>query len=252
MKRVINLYKPIGMTPLEALHRFKELYPAYRGKKMSYPGRLDPLAEGVLILLVGDENKKMRHYMKLDKEYIADILFGISSDSHDILGIAVRGEKVEIDERTLKKRMKQLKGSYTQKIPFYSSVRVKGKPLFYYARQGKTETISIPEFRVKIHDIQIEHSYFIPPEKLLKDIIKKIDLVQGDFRQEEIKEQWKNILTSCPEKFFVMNVRISCSSGTYIRAIADDVGKEYGGGILIGLKRTHVGKFEIKESVRLK
>jgi len=85
MKKTINLYKPVGMTPLQAVEKLREKNTVYNGKKMSYAGRLDPMAEGVLLILVGDENKKMKQYMGFDKEYKAEILFGFSSDSNDVL-----------------------------------------------------------------------------------------------------------------------------------------------------------------------
>ena len=58
MNKVINLYKPVGFTPLQAVERFKEENVRYKKEKISYPGRLDPMAQGVLLLLVGDETKK--------------------------------------------------------------------------------------------------------------------------------------------------------------------------------------------------
>jgi tRNA pseudouridine55 synthase len=163
----------------------------------------------------------------------------------------IKGGKIPIDEKELKKKIKQLKGNYTQKIPMYSSIRVKGKPLFYYARKGKTENIQPPEFVVSIKEIQIEDVFHISSQKLLKDIIKKINNLEGDFRQEEIINAWKNILENSEEKYKVIQVRIACSSGTYIRAIAEDIGKTYGGGMLISLQRTKVGRFDVRDSLKI-
>ncbi len=252
MKKIINLYKPIGLTPLEAIIKFKQRNSEYKNKKTSYPGRLDPMAEGVLLVLIGDENKKMKDYMKLDKEYLAEILFGFFSDSHDILGIPNKREKVIIEIKKLKKKIKNLKGTYNQKIPVYSSFKIKGKPLFYYARNNKLNEIEIPEIKVKIKNIKIEDIYEISSSRLLKEITKKIDLVKGDFRQSIIKKEWNYLLNREKEKFIVIKVLINCSSGTYIRAIADDLGKDFGGGILFNLKRTKVGKFNSENSIQLK
>ena len=251
MKKVINLYKPVGLTPLQALEKFKDNNSAYRGKKMSYPGRLDPMAEGILIVLVGDENKKMEQYMKLDKEYIAQILFGFNSDSHDVLGIPNRGERKEIDDKTLKKKIKSFKGDYDMKVPVFSSIRVKGKALLNYARRGKLDKIEIPRFRVRIKSIFIDNIYEISGRRLLKEILKKINMVKGDFRQDEIKTRWRLLLNGSEEKFKVVKIYVKCSSGTYIRAIARDVGMELGGGILLSLMRTKVGMIDIKDSVRI-
>ena len=250
MKKIINLYKSIGLTPLEAINEYKKRNSEYKNKKTSYPGRLDPMAEGVLLVLIGDENKKMRNYMKLDKEYLAEILFGFSSDSHDILGIPNKGEKIIIEIKKLKKKIKNFKGTYNQKIPVYSSFKIKGKPLFYYARNNKLNEIEIPEIKIKIKNIIIKSIYEISSSRLLKEIIKKINLVKGDFRQSTIKKKWNYLLRE-KERFVIVKILINCSSGTYIRAIADDLGKDFGGGILFNLKRTRVGKYTIKDSMRI-
>ena len=249
MKPVLNLYKEVGMTPLEAIKQIKDKYHVYRNKKMGYAGRLDPLAEGVLIVLVGDENKKIGQYMGFDKEYNAEILLGFSSDSHDVLGIAKKINYIDIDEKDLKKQIKNFKGKYEQKIPEYSSYKIKGKPMFYYARKG----IDVQEVKksVIIKKIQINSIYKISNKRLLKLINNKLGKVKGDFRQSEILDSWNNLLQE-ERKYLVVNLNIECSSGTYIRAIAEDLGNRTGcGGLLLSLKRTRVGKFLIRDSMRL-
>ena len=76
MKNIINIYKKAGETPLEAINRLRSRRPEYQDVKITYAGRLDPLAEGVLILLAGDAVYEKEKYLKLDKEYEAEILFG--------------------------------------------------------------------------------------------------------------------------------------------------------------------------------
>jgi len=251
MKSIISLYKPVGMTPLQAVDAFKKKNTDYIGKKISYPGRLDPMAQGVLLLLVGDENKKMIKYMKLDKEYRAQIVFGFSTDSYDVLGLPEFHEG-DIDERELKKTIKSFQGTYTQTIPSFSSYKIKGKPLFYYAR-NKTLPKQLPQKKVQIKNIKINSIHTITANRLLKQIQSKISKLEGDFRQEEILKQWNKLLTNKEQKFTIADVTLSVSSGTYIRAIADDLGKQLQtGAILLNLIRTKVGKYDIGESVRLK
>ena len=272
MKQVINLYKPVGLSPLQAIEKFKKFNRAYKNKKMGYAGRLDPMAEGVLLALVGDENKKMGGYLKLDKEYRAEILIGLKSDSCDVLGVVEKGGFVEVDEKVLKKKLKMLKGKYNQKIPKYSSYRFKGRPMFYYALRGK-EVEDVKKV-VEIKDVRINSVYKIGSGKLLKYVLNKIDKVDGKFRQKEIKEKWREVLeggednesaryrnkdpptqplnVSQTRLFVVIDVTIVCSSGTYIRAIADDIGEGYGGGLLLSLKRIRVGNFDVRESEKLR
>ena len=83
----LKLDKKSGETPLECINRFKVNNPEYKNDKMTYAGRLDPLASGVLLVLVGEECKNKEEYLKLDKEYELTILFGFKTDSFDILGM---------------------------------------------------------------------------------------------------------------------------------------------------------------------
>lgn len=246
MKKIINLFKPVGMTPLQTIERFKEENSKYKGIKMGYAGKLDPMAEGVLLILVGDEGKRIYEYTKLDKEYRAKILFGVSTDSYDILGIPkIRNRKnEEIDISELKKRIKSLKGGYEQEIPIFSSKFIK------YARKNKK--IELPKKTIKIKEIQINSITRITSNKLFRGIVKKIGLLKGNFRQNKILEKWRELLEYREEKYTIVDLTISCSSGTYIRAIANDLGEGFGGGILLNLFRTRVGKFELKDSLRLK
>ncbi|MBU4536810.1 hypothetical protein KJ603_02105, partial [Patescibacteria group bacterium] len=87
MKKILKLYKRISETPLESIQQWKKENPEYIDEKMTYAGRLDPMAEGELLVLVGEECKKKEEYLRLDKEYEVDILFGFETDSYDILGI---------------------------------------------------------------------------------------------------------------------------------------------------------------------
>ena len=274
MKKILNLYKKVGWTPLETIEKFKLKNPAYKSKRMGYAGRLDPMAEGVLIVLCEEENKKIAQYMGFDKEYVAEFLLGFASDSNDVLGIAEPGignsiegtrdkllesEKGNIflgnnktDEeiqKELKKKIKGFVGKYEQKIPKYSSYRVKGKPMFHYARKG-VEVDDVMR-KVLIKKIKVNSIYQITNTRLLKYITDKVGKVNGDFRQLEILKNWGKLLKK-DESYYVMNVTLSVSSGTYIRAIADDFGEQMEmGGLLMSLKRTRVGKFELRESKRV-
>jgi len=240
MKKIINLYKSVGMTPLEALKLFKEQNNAYSGVKIGYAGRLDPMAEGVLLLLIGDENKKINNYFKLDKEYQAKVLLGFASDTYDILGIAQEKHFLGVDK--VKELLENLKGEHKQKLPVFSSYKIKGKPLFYYALNNKLSEIKIPENKIKIKSIKINSFTKISNKKLLKEILKKISLVKGNFRQEKIKDKWKKLLVEGKE-YFIVDFNVKCSSGTYIRGIANELN-----GVLFNLIRKRVGRFSIENS----
>ncbi len=238
IKKIINLYKPVGMTPLEAVKLFKEKNKDYAGLKIGYAGRLDPMAEGVLLLLIGEENKKINKYFKLDKEYKAKILFGFVSDTYDILGIAKKSDFIGVDK--VKDLLKNFKGYYEQEFPAFSSYKIKGKSLFYYALNNKLSEIKIPRNRVKIKKIKINSFKEVGSKKLLGEILKKISLVKGNFRQKEIKKIWKKLLFK-NKKYVFVDFNVKCSSGTYVRSIANDLG-----GVLFNLVRIRVGDFELE------
>jgi tRNA pseudouridine55 synthase len=84
---IFNINKPAGMTPLEALESLRASRPELAGAPMTYAGRLDPLACGVLVVLTGEDVHSKEQFLGLDKQYEAEILFGFETDSYDILGI---------------------------------------------------------------------------------------------------------------------------------------------------------------------
>ncbi len=90
MQQVLVLNKQVGETPLECMDRFRDANPEYVNVKMTYAGRLDPMADGVLIVLVGDAVHRKDEFSALDKEYVCTAILGVGTDSYDILGLPVR------------------------------------------------------------------------------------------------------------------------------------------------------------------
>lgn len=252
MKRLINLYKPSSTTPLQAIELFKKQNPKYRNQKISYSGRLDPMAQGVLLLLIGDENKKITEYMRLNKEYRAQILIGFETDAYDILGMPKLNSMINFNKSELKKTIKSFQGTYNQTLPPYSSYKVKGRPLFHRARTN-TLPKQLPKKVVTIKYIKINSVHTITGNRLLKQITNKISSLEGDFRQREILDEWSKLSFNKKDKFTVLDITLSVSSGTYLRSIANELGKKLNtGAILLNLTRTKVGRYGIKDCIRLK
>lgn len=135
-------------------------------------------------------------------------------------------------------------------FPPYSSYKVKGKPLFQWAREGKIKEIKIPDKEREIYEIKFLNLKKIAGKNLLVQINKKIQKVKGDFRQEKILNKWREILSENSDDYQVIKIKISCSSGTYVRSVANDLGRRLKiGGVLLSLTRTKVGKFLIKNSL---
>ncbi|MDD5050466.1 MAG: hypothetical protein PHV93_01860 [Candidatus Pacebacteria bacterium] len=246
----INLYKEKGETPLECLERFRSSKPELASEKMTYAGRLDPLAEGVMIALVGEECKEKEKYLGLDKEYEVDVLMGIETDTYDILGKVTKIKKGETDEN-FEELLKIFVGKLVQSYPPFSSKTVGGKPLFALAKSGELDEVEIPTKEIEIYSIKLLEKYEISVGNFLAKISDDISRVKGDFRQKEIFELWQKTLTAQREKsvepFQVIKILVSCSSGTYMRSLAYEIGKKVGTGALaLNIIRTKVGKYEIK------
>jgi len=250
---ILNIYKPLGLSPLETIRRFIGQNRAYSGLKMTYAGRLDPMAEGVLLVLVEEAVHEKDLYLKAEKEYEAEILFGFETDTYDVLGLPLQKEGIKASDERVKKELEKFRGEVSLSLPPYSSYKIQGKPLFAWAREGKLSEIEIPIRKTEVYDIEFLESGEIDQEKLSGMIVKRIDKVSGDFRQGQIKDAWKNLLQNeDPEKFKIVKIRFTVSSGTYIRSIAHELGKRLGGGaILYSLVRTRVGEYEAKDSIRL-
>lgn len=252
------LYKNLGETPLECLDRFRKEHPEYKDAVLSYAGRLDPMAEGLLLVIVGEANKEKKKYTNLDKEYEFEILWGVETDTYDILGkITKTSSKARslpaINSFLASPGKLDLIGKFNQEYPPYSSKTVQGKALHQWAREGKLEEIEIPTREVEIKNIEIISHKQISLEELKKEIFRRIDLVKGDFRQGEIKGDWNMIYPALPgksesrdEKIWITKMRATVSSGTYIRSLAHELGKKLGThAIAYSIKRTRVGEYRI-------
>jgi tRNA pseudouridine55 synthase len=233
-EKTIKLYKNKGETPLERIERFRSENPEYGETKLSYAGRLDPMAEGVMLILVGDENKEREKHLKYSKEYTFQILFGFETDSYDLLGMIKNDYKESnLTEESLKKILEEFKGDIDQEYPPFSSKTVKGKPLWKWAKENKLDKIKIPKHKVTIFDIKLLEFGKVTKEELRRFILEGVLRVRGDFRQKQVLDKWGIELDKTKEEeFLVAKVNIYCSSGTYVRALCHDIGKKVGSGAL--------------------
>lgn len=263
LKNKLFLYKKVGETPLEVIESFKKENPEYSDQKMSYAGRLDPMAEGLLLILVGQECKQRSKYLNLDKEYEFEILIGFKSDSQDVLGLARKNDNLPkinnfFSESEIKKVLKKVSKTKNMKYPIFSSKTVEGKPLFLWALEKKLDQIEIPKRNVKIFKLDFFERYFLEKRYLEDIIFKKINSIKEvtdpskelgkDFRRGEIRKNWKGIFSNIPNErdFMIIKVRCQCSSGTYMRVLAEMIGQELGNfGLAFSIKRTRIGKRKI-------
>ena len=155
--------------------------------------------------------------------------------------------KPRISKEKLKDTSSKFIGRYLQEYPPYSSPRVKGKPLFWWAREKRLDEISIPKKTIEISKLELITLRNINSEKLLKKIHEKIEIVKGDFRQKEILKIWDEKLKNKKLEFLIAKFSIKCSSGTYVRSIANKIGENLKiPSLAFSIKRKEIGKFNLE------
>ena len=208
MNGIIIINKSKGNTSHDIVVRVKKI----TGEKVGHTGTLDPLATGVLPLLIGKGTLCSKYLMNHDKTYKVLLKVGIKTSTGDDEGDILKEESVNT-ELLNKEKVRIVLGSFLgeqeQIPPMYSAIKVNGKKLYEYARKG--QEIEIKPRKITIYDIQ---------------------LLKSDKESNEIQ--------------FTVN----CSKGTYIRSLCEDIAKKMGTvGYMKELQRTKVGTFAIEQSV---
>ena len=146
---VLIVNKKKGCTSFDIVNRISRLFGI---KKVGHTGTLDPLAEGVLIVCIGQATKIVELLTAKDKEYIAKVKLGLKTDTYDIEGHIL--EKKDVPKNIdIKERLNTYKKTYLQEVPIYSAVKVNGKKLYEYARKNKK--VVLPKKYVTIKEIEL-------------------------------------------------------------------------------------------------
>src|SRR3989338_9649097 len=122
--RILSIWQPIGYST----HIIASKAAEKSSCPTSHTGTVDPMAEGVIIVLLGEERHKKYEYAEWPKEYVFEITFGLCTDSYDGLGLVTSFHEGFIDEGSVEKALENFKGGYVQDVPPFSSVKVGGKP----------------------------------------------------------------------------------------------------------------------------
>ena len=256
MRKYVVLNKSVGETPLVVQERWRKANGIDVGVSLAYAGRLDPMASGKLLILIGDECKKQDQYLGLDKEYEFEILFGFKSDSGDVLGLAESdtSDEVIVDEQ-LARVVRSSVGNIELPYPVFSSKPVNGKPLFMWKLEDRLDEIEVPTKKSEIYRIDVLASRDISAAKLQKQVFEKINSIPevtekskqlgADFRRNEIREQWERLFEiNTREHFQIVRLRCICSSGTYMRTLAEYIGAQLGmASLAFSIHRTKIGKY---------
>jgi len=249
---IIAVNKPAGFTSHDVVAKARG---ALKTKKVGHAGALDPFATGILILLVGKATKMSDDFVNYDKEYIANTLFGISTDSSDTEGrITDVIESPNIDE--LPQVLEQFTPSYEQFVSVYSSVKVDGNKLRVLARSYENfdvEDRDEKRFAKFYNDVEDKPFEVELPKHLCKiPEIEILNTTETDISDIKFYEERKSQIPTT--KFPTATIRVACSKGTYIRALAEDIGQAFPTPIpamLIGLERTKVGDITLDKAVEI-
>ena len=215
---IVLIDKPQGFTSHDAVARIRRLAGT---RKVGHAGTLDPMATGLLILGLGPSTRLLTFIVGLSKEYVATIRLGSSSTTDDaegeLLGFAPQAQLDRVTDELIADGILPLTGEIEQVPSTVSAIKVGGKRAYALARAG--ETVELKARAVTIHAFEIQ------------SINRGSDAGNG---------------------FIDVEVRVECSSGTYIRALARDLGFKLGvGGHLTALRRTRIGSFHVTDAHNL-
>ena len=257
MEKYVVLEKAVGETPLSCAEAWRSTRPDLEGIPLSYAGRLDPMASGKLLVLIGEECKKQSEYHGLDKEYEFSVLFGIASDTHDVLGrLQTSTKDVAIEEYQIADVAKSLIGSFTFPYPLFSAKTVKGKPLHMWTLEGRLDEIEIPTRTSEIFELEVTHFEIKPRQEVAALALQKVNSIPevtdprkelgADFRRKEVRADWQDVAMdfSLPAQYTIAHFRCVASSGAYMRTLATVIAKELGTtGLAFHIHRTKIGHY---------
>ena len=203
----LNIYKPKGLTSHDVVARLRKIT---KVRQIGHTGTLDPFATGVLPICIGKATRLIE-YLDDDKEYLATVQFGKNTATYDLEGEITATFDKKVTEEDVKNALKAFEGEISQIPPIYSAIKVNGKKLYDYARQGQ--------------DIEIK------PRKVT---ISKIELKEFDKTSQSAK-----ITVACSKGTYIRSIAYDLGA------------KLGCGGYLTALERTKAGKFQVNTAIKL-
>ena len=206
LEGIVLVDKPAGPTSHDVVAKMRKLF---NTRKVGHAGTLDPMATGMLVIGIGRATRLLGYFTAHDKEYLGTIRLGISTTTDDAQGeLVTQTSALHVTESKILETVKDFRGPIMQQPSAISAIKIDGKRAYARVRDG--EDINIPTRSVMIHDLEIVE-----------------------------------ISTLADLKVVDVKVRVVCSAGTYIRALARDIGEQLGvGGHLTELRRTRSGVFD--------
>lgn len=210
MNGIIIVNKPRGCTSHDIVYKIKKQF----NEKVGHTGTLDPMAEGVLPILIGKGTLLSKYLINHDKKYIVKLQLGIKTDTADSEGKMIEEHQVDtelLNEENIVKILKSFIGKQEQIPPIYSAIKINGKKLYEYARKG--QEVELKPRQIEIYDV---------------------NLIKYSVEEKQIEFE------------------VFCGKGTYIRSLCEDIAKKFDTvGYMKELKRTQVGDFKIDDSITI-
>lgn len=217
---IVLIDKPIGITSFDVIRRLRR---ELNIRKMGHAGTLDPLASGLMIIGVAAGTKKLAEYIKLDKEYVAEVLVGIKTETGDLEGKAVEEKSVETAEifsaGKISAVLNEMTGTLTLPVSAYSAIKKGGVPFYKKAREAKLRGQTLDPNELPIREMKVINTELL------------------EYNYDKLNHR------------MIIKVRFEVGSGTYIRSLAEEFGKRFGyPATLQSLRRTKVGNFKIENA----
>ena len=210
MDGIIIINKTKGCTSHDIVYKIKKML----NEKVGHTGTLDPMAEGVLPILVGKGTLASKYLINHDKKYIVELQLGTKTDTADGEGRIVKQQPVNkeiLTTKNIEKILQSFVGKQEQIPPIYSAIKINGKKLYEYARKG--QEIELKPRKIEIYNIK---------------------LINYSVEEKQIKFE------------------VFCGKGTYIRSLCEDIAIKFGTvGYMKELNRTRVGDFYIENSITI-
>lgn len=210
MNGILIINKEKGCTSHDIVYKVKKIF----NEKVGHTGTLDPLAEGVLPILIGKGTLCSKYLINHDKKYVVNLALGQKTETADLEGKIIEEKKIpdkSLTQNEIEKVLKSFIGKQQQMPPIYSAIKVNGKKLYEYARKG--QNVEIKPREIEIYDIK---------------------LMNIDAQKKQIQFE------------------VFCGKGTYIRSLCKDIAEKLETvGYMESLKRIQVGDFKIEESSKI-
>lgn len=214
---ILLIDKPAGVSSHTVVNWARRVFGI---RRIGHTGTLDPFATGLLILLIGRKYTKLQaQFLKQDKEYLCTAQLGLTTDTFDITGNVISAvdwsELQNISKQKIEDSLNKFRGEIKQTVPIYSAVKIKGRKLYDFARSDEKDQIKeLPKRNINIQELKLEN-------------------FQVNAKQNKAQ----------------FTIRVFCSSGTYIRSLINDIGKELKvGATAVSLRRTKIGNIRLEDA----